>query len=557
MKNEKKLGRLAHPQMNLSFGDGLVLDYFAGGGGASSGIERALGRPVDIAINHNKIALAMHEVNHPQCDHYTSCVWEIDPRLATKGKPVDLAWFSPDCKHFSRAKGAKPVEKNIRGLAWVKTKVLATVRPAIAITENVPEFLDWGPLINKRDQAGNIIFKDHDPVLIPDPQRKGETFRAWICSLEALGYKVEWRTLKACDYGAPTTRKRLFIVARCDGRPINWPKPTHGKLSGLLAYRTAAECIDWTIPCYSVFLTKEDAKKNNVRRPLATNTLRRIAKGLEKFVINNPNPFIVPRHGDRHGQAPQCNYFEDSKYGNTTSVNNSSIFTACFARQFGKSVGHAADTPMATITAGGGGKTQLLTAFMAKHYTGVYGHVLNNPLGTITAVDHHSLIASHLIKLRGTCRDGQSLNEPLSTITAGGLHVGEIRTLLSKGGEKVTGLINGLTEDQRYMAWWVVRFMEDHSDMCCGDEFISAPRPSAVVVGEYVVVDIGLRMLAPKELFKAQGFDDEYIHDRDKEGNRISATNQVKMCGNSVSPNVASALVESNYPISGNKVEVA
>ncbi|WP_052692291.1 DNA cytosine methyltransferase [Teredinibacter purpureus] len=395
--------------------------------------------------------------------------------------------------------------------------------------------------------------------------------------------------------------------------------------------RTAAECIDWTIPCYSVFLTKEEAKKYNVRRPLATNTLRRIAKGLEKFVINSPNPFIVsyygpknsgefrglplerplptqttenrfglvtpylaricqtgfgkdrlqyslenplttittkaehclvspflvPRHGDRQRKAPQCNNVEDPKDGNTSAVNNSSIVTACFARQFGKSVGHAADTPMATITAGGGGKTQLLTAFMAKHYTGVYGHELKNPLGTITAVDHHSLVASHLIKLRGTCRHGQSLNEPLSTITAGGLHVGEIRTLLSKGGEKVEGSVEGLTEDQRYMAWWVVRFMEDHSDICCGDELIPSPRPAAVVVGEYVVVDIGLRMLAPKELFKAQGFDDEYIHDRDEDGKRISATNQVKMCGNSVSPNVASALVESNYPISGNKVEVA
>ena len=207
----QKLERLASPQMRLTFGDGLVMDYFAGGGGASEGIEWAIGRPVNVAINHNQVALAMHKANHPHTKHYPSDVWEVDPRIATRGKPVDFAWFSPDCKHFSRAKGAKPVEKKIRGLAWVKVKVAATVRPSICVTENVPEFLDWGPLIQKLDKDGSPVFKDGEPVLVPDPDRKGETFKAWVKALRELGYKVEWKMLRACDYGAPTTRE-LFVI---------------------------------------------------------------------------------------------------------------------------------------------------------------------------------------------------------------------------------------------------------------------------------------------------------------------------------------------------------
>jgi DNA (cytosine-5)-methyltransferase 1 len=622
----QKLERLASPQMRLTFGDGLVMDYFAGGGGASEGIEWAIGRPVNVAINHNKVALAMHKANHPHTKHYPSDVWEVDPRIATRGKPVDFAWFSPDCKHFSRAKGAKPVEKKIRGLAWVKVKVAATVRPSICVTENVPEFLDWGPLIQKLDKDGSPVFKDGEPVLVPDPDRKGETFKAWVKALRELGYKVEWKMLRACDYGAPTTRERLFVVARCDGKPIRWPKPTHGTGSDLLPYRTAAECIDWSIPSYSIFLTKDEAKEFNVRRPLATNTLRRIARGLEKFVINNPTPFIVsyygpkngefrgttldhplptqttenrfglvtpylaricqtgfggnrlqysledplttittkaehclispymvPRYGERPGQEPRCLSLESPMPTITTTANNGSLVAACCVRQFGKSVGHKLDSPVQTITAGGGGKTQLMTAFLAKHYTGVDGQSLDKPIGTITAVDHHSLVASHLIKLRGTCQHGAPLTEPMPTITAGGFHLGEVRTLMTKGGVLEEGSLVGLDEEQRYQAWWVARFLEDHTDRV--DSIIPGPRPAAIVVGDYVIVDIGLRMLAPPELFKAQGFGENYIHDRDHEGNRITATNQVKMCGNSVSPYVAKALTEANYGVSGCDIE--
>ena len=254
------------PQFSLGF-EALIVDNFAGGGGASPGIEAALGRPVDIAINHDPGAIAMHTVNHPQTLHYCESVWDVDPVKVCGGRSVALAWFSPDCKHFSKAKGGKPVEKKIRGLAWVVLRWAAKVRPRVIMLENVEEFQTWGPLVNNR----------------PCPARKGETFRRWIQQLKALGYQVEYRELRACDYGAPTIRKRLFVIARCDGEPIVWPAPMHGP--GLKPYRTAAEIIDWSIPVKSIFGRK---------RPLAENTMRRIAKGIQRFVIEHPDPFIAP-----------------------------------------------------------------------------------------------------------------------------------------------------------------------------------------------------------------------------------------------------------------------
>ena len=260
--------------------DEIVVDNFAGGGGASTGIKMAIGRDVDIAINHDPAAIAMHRANHPLTEHYCESVWDIDPKTATGGRPVALCWFSPDCKHFSKAKGGKPVNKNIRGLAWVALRWAATVRPRVIMLENVEEFKTWGPLKNN----------------YPDPEQKGRTFNCFVNALRRHGYKVDWRELRACDYGAPTVRKRFFLVARCDGKPIVWPEPTHGdpasiqvKTGLLKPWRTAAECIDWTLPCPSIFERK---------KPLAENTMRRIAKGLQKFVIDNPAPFIVQvKHG--------------------------------------------------------------------------------------------------------------------------------------------------------------------------------------------------------------------------------------------------------------------
>lgn len=249
--------------------DEMIVDNFAGGGGASTGIEAATGRPIDIAINHDPEAIAMHEANHPFTTHYTENVFDVDPRDAARGRKVGLAWFSPDCKHFRKAKGGKPVEKKIRGLAWVVKRWAATVKPRVIMLENVEGFQTWGPLIPKTDEKGAIVKdKDGQPVMVPCPARKGLTFHRWVKELKKLGYAVEWKELVACDYGAPTTRKRLFLVARCDGQPIVWPKATHGP--GLKPYRTAAECIDWSIPCPSIFERK---------RPLADNILRRIAKG--------------------------------------------------------------------------------------------------------------------------------------------------------------------------------------------------------------------------------------------------------------------------------------
>jgi len=271
------------PQPGLDFNGELIVDLFAGGGGASTGIEWALGRSPDIAVNHNKKAVLMHQINHPHTKHYCESVFDVVPQEVCAGRPVGHLWMSPDCTHFSKAKGSKPVSKRVRGLAWVGKRWAATVRPRVIFLENVEEFTTWGPLVRIN---GNMH---------PCKKRSGRTFRTFVRELQRLGYAVEWRTMRACDYGAPTIRKRLFLVARCDGEAIVWPEPTHGdpgkdgvKGGQLLPWRTAAECIDWSIPCPSIFTRK---------KPLADNTLRRIARGIQRYVIDNPAPFIVPIRG--------------------------------------------------------------------------------------------------------------------------------------------------------------------------------------------------------------------------------------------------------------------
>ncbi len=340
--SQQKYNRV--PQLRLGLDDDIVIDNFAGGGGASTGIEQALGRPVDIAINHDPAAIAMHTINHPYTKHYCESVWKVDPIKACNGRRVKLAWFSPDCTHFTKARGTKPKSKKIRGLAWLAVRWIKRLQetdqhPELIVMENVEEFQTWGPLL---------------PNGQPCPDRAGETFRQFINTLKGYGYSVAWRELRANDYGAPTIRKRLFIIARRDGQPIVWPEPTHGE--GLQPYRTAADCIDWTIPTKSIF---------NRARPLADNTLRRIAKGVERFVLGDAKPFIVPIQN----------------YGG------------------GRAIAHDIDEPLRTITAyPKGGAFALVAPHIAKHYTGVVGHGLRKPLGTITTVDHHSLVTSHLVK---------------------------------------------------------------------------------------------------------------------------------------------------------------
>lgn len=566
----------------------IIVDNFAGGGGASTGIEMATGRSVDIAINHDPNAIAMHTTNHPDTLHYCESVFDIDPITATAGAPVGLAWFSPDCRHFSKAKGSKPVKKEIRGLAWIVIRWALAKRPRVVMLENVEEFKTWGPLLADEDR--------------PDPDRAGETFAAFVSMLSTgladdhpaldevceflqinrhsadahslmagLGYVVEYRELRACDYGAPTIRKRFFMVMRCDDQPISWPQPTHADPKSLAVqsghlkpWRTAAECIDWSIPCPSIF---------GRSKPLAENTLKRIARGIQRFVIDNPTPFIVKCNHTTskgsydcfrgqslnaplqtitrtHGYAVVAPIFAgtggstfqmkprpvDKPFFTLLTQNRTNVICPLLApvisRQFGNSIGHAIDEPKGTITAGGGGHSALVTAFMAKHFGGNYtgpGAAMDAPAHTVTTTDHHALVTSNLVKLRGTCKDGQRTDTPMPTITAGGQHVGEVRAFLMKyyGNEKGGVGLN-----------------EPLGTVKTNDRF-----GSVTVDGtDYRIVDIGMRMLQPHELYAAQGFPSWYVIDRDYRGNKYAKDKQVARCGNAVPPPFAEALVRANLP---------
>lgn len=346
-------------QINLM--DELIIDNFAGGGGASTGIELALGRPVDVAINHDPDAILMHKTNHPYTHHYCEDIWSVDPREVTKGRPVALCWLSPDCKHFSKAKGGKPVDKNIRGLAWVAVRWAATVKPRVIILENVEEFKTWGPLVDGQ----------------PDITQKGRTFNSFVNALRHNGYEVDWKELRACDYGAPTIRKRFFLIARCDGQPITWPAPTHGE--GLKPYRTAAEIIDWSIPIQSIF----DRKK-----PLVEATMNRIAKGIQMFVIDEPNPFLIQYHSgdDFRGQGldrPIMTLDTSNRYG---------LVVPFISRQFGTSTGHSINSPLGTVMTND--KSRLVSAFLVSYYGNEndIGQDLREPLRTITSKDRFGLV---------------------------------------------------------------------------------------------------------------------------------------------------------------------
>lgn len=499
--------------------DEIVVDSFAGGGGASLGIEWALGRSPDVAINHDAEAIAMHARNHPDTRHYIENVWKVDPAEACRGRRVGLAWFSPDCKHHSKAKGKKPVDKKIRALAWIVVRWAKAVQPRVIVLENVEEFEDWGP-----------VGDDDRPI----PDKRGVTFRAWWRALEKAGYRIEMRLLRACDFGAPTTRRRLFIIARSDGLPIVWPDATHEPST----YRTAAECIQWEVPTRSIF---------GRAKPLADNTLARIARGVMRYVVDAPEPFIVPltHQGDArvHGLGEPMRTVTAAKRGELGLVVPSLVQTG-----YGERPGQAPRCldirkPLGTIIAGGGrcgnGKHALVQAFLAKHYGDprrrrgggqVIGQRLSDPIGTVTVRDHHSLVATSLVKLKGTCADGQPVTRPMPTICAEGWHIGEVRAFLVKYyGTGATG------QDLRG-PMHTVR---------CRDSF-----GVVTVAGEkFVIGDIGMRMLEARELFRAQGFPDTYVIEVEHEGKVLSKTAQIRMCGNSVSPNVAAAIVAANVGV--------
>lgn len=574
----------------------LIVDNFAGGGGASTGIEMATGYSVDIAINHDPEAIKMHKANHPNTKHYCENVWAVDPVKACNGHPVGLAWFSPDCKHFSKAKGGKPKDKNIRGLAWVACRWAGLVRPRVIMLENVEEFKTWGPLNRGHHQI---------------KAKQGKTFEKFVQQLNDLGYTVEFKELIAADYGAPTMRKRFFLIARCDGKPIVWPEPTHAPAdsekvkAGLLEpYVGAYTQIDFSRPCPSIFDTSEEIKeKYGIRavRPLASKTLDRIAKGLKKFVLDNPEPFIIQcNHGGerrpndirepmptitgKHGygivepymvQIGQTGFAKDRSKDvrepltTIVSKNEHCLIEPTLAPYMGTNTtnhpGGNCKDPIHTITTGNqqclisptliqyhsetskdgvrgqtikdpimtvdsSNRYGLVASFLHKYYDGGYkgaGETVENPLPTVTAWDHNSVVTANLIQMNNHC-DGKDIRQPLPTITAGDGHFGEVRAFLIKYYGQGTG--------------------QDIKDPL--DTVTAQDRFGLVTINgtDYQIVDIGLRMLEPRELYGCQGFPDDYIIDHDYTGKTYPRSEQVRRCGNAVCPPIPAALVRANLP---------
>lgn len=512
----------------------IVVDNFAGGGGASTGIEIAIGRSVDVAINHDPAAIAMHRANHPTSKHYTEDIWMVDPVEACEGHPVGLAWFSPDCKHFSKAKGGKPVSKHIRGLSWVILRWAMTVRPRVIMMENVEEIQTWGPLMKRKDGK-----------TVPDPARAGETFKGFISMLTTgialdhpafheacdflkpdaqqamklamgLGYHVEHRELRACDYGAPTIRKRFFLIARCDGKPIVWPKATHGDPDSLEVaagmkkpWKPVADVLDFSLPCPSIFATSEEIyEQYGIRavRPLADATMRRIARGIQKFVIENPHPFIVSVDGEDR-IAPNLIQYHDEQGGDVR--------------------GQEVDDPLMTVDASN--RYGLVSTFISKYYGGDnVAAGVDKPLPTVTAIDHNAVCAVAVTQFNHYSV-GQEVTKPLNTMTAQTNHFGEVCAFL-------------------------VKYYGN------GDNAVPCDKPAPTVTEkdrmglvtvrgqDYQIVDIGLRMLTPRELFNAQGFPKDYIIDVDADGKPYPKSEQVARCGNAVCPPIPTALVRANLP---------
>ena len=496
----------------------LFVDNFAGGGGASTGIEMAIGRSVDIAINHDPDAIAMHRANHPATKHYCEDVWQVSPKEACEDNPVALAWFSPDCKHFSRAKGGKPVDKNIRGLAWVAVRWAQQVRPRVIMLENVPEIQTWGPLgeDNKplKERSGET-FKGFVKALTTGIPKEHPAFAEMCAALElaedsaeaeelthGLGYTLEYRTLVSADYGAPTTRTRFYLIARCDGQPIVWPAQTHGqkdskavKEGKLLPWHSAAECIDWTLPMKSIF---------NRKKPLAENTLKRIARGFQKFVIENPNPYIVSTSGEASAPTIMCN-----------NTNNA---------------GASVESPLPTVTTGN--RNYLIAPTLLQYHSEtakheVRGQELTEPLMTQDTSNRYALSVAHIMTLRNHM-DGQKADEPLTTVSCSGAHHAAVQAFLVK-----------------YFSTGAAKPIDEPLDTVTTKDRFGL----VTIHGEkYIITDIRMRMLQPRELFLAQGFPADYVIDVDDKGKPYPKSKQVARCGNAVTPPVPAALVRANLP---------
>jgi DNA (cytosine-5)-methyltransferase 1 len=618
---------------------GLIIDNFAGGGGASTGLEAAFGRQVDIAINHDEAAIAVHAANHPSTRHYCQSIYSVDPLDATEGRPVALVWFSPDCKHHSKAKGGKPRDKYIRDLAhvvphWIERLKAATPggngAPAVIMLENVEEFRQWGPL----DEQGK-----------PIKERRGEEFDLWVRRIKRQGYKVEWRELRACDYGVPTSRKRLFLIARRDGLPIVWPAPTHcdpkklGKpgspdvVAGkLLPWRTAAECIDWTLPCPSIFDRK---------RPLKDATCRRIAAGVMRYVVGSARPFIVPvtnsswnpgrawsadeplrtittaKGGEMAAVIPHVMTMRNSGKPHTGADEPTHTITAGGAHQMlvgssllpvthqGGDRAHAVDEPFRTITGAHRGEIALQSAAMLKLRNNCIGSHPEQPIYVISTGGHHGVVAASLIQTGYGEREGQApraidAQQPLGTIVAGGGKHAAVAAFLAQHNtergnranpgqpaDKPVSTITGrgtqqqvvqttlveagaLPDDVMDRAVQVAAFLVKYYGSEIGqyqpvdqplDTITVKPRFAVVTVTidavTFVLVDIGMRMLEPRELARAQGFPESYILDPEcwyrtdsgaRKFGRLPKTHQIAKIGNSVCPGLAEALARANLP---------
>ena len=535
----------------------IIVDSFAGGGGASTGIELATGRVVDIAINHDPDAILMHQTNHPYTEHLQESVWNIDPVAVCRGRPVGLAWFSPDCKHFSRAKGAALVDRKIRGLAWVVLRWAGTVRPRVIIVENVAEFQTWGPVRRGK------------------PVRKlaGITFQRWLAQLRNLGYTVDFRELVAADYGAPTIRRRFVLVARCDGRTVEWPAQTHNRngSNGLKKWVSAAEVIDWTHPAYSIFATRQELKDRygvTAVRPLADNTLRRIIRGVDKFTIRSGRPFIVPAgYGERDGQSPRVHDIDaplptvvsrakhnlcaasliqyhteqseavrgqgmETPLQTVDAANRYGVAAVNLVEYFGTGQALSVADPMHTVTSHD--REAMTAVHIQKYFGGVTGTGADAPLPTVTAVDHNAVCAAHIAEFKG--QDiGQDVGRPLRTITTCAGKFGEYRTEIRR------------MDDSRNLGRWPeIRTLLNRF---CGyslrdDEVLLLMMDGAA----WFLSDISLRMLTPRELYRAMGFPPDYIIDHDYTGKPYPKSAQVARCGNAVCPPMAAAVVRANQP---------
>lgn len=566
------------PQFILALSAKLVIDLFAGGGGASTGIEQAIGRHVDVAINHDADAIGMHEINHPQTRHYRTDIRDVDPLSVTRGELVGLLHASPDCTHHSQALGGQPRSQEIRSLAWMVHRWAGKTRPDVITLENVEQMLVWCPLIAKRDPAtGRVITLDkvkgangkptyrvaepgevvprNNQFLVPDPTRKGKNWNHFVAGLRAMGYKVEWRVICNAKVGCRSTRTRLYMIARCDGLPIVWPEQTHAKkpTGKLKPYRQAAECIDWSIPGTSIFGRKKE---------LAEATMRRIAYGMKKFVLESDNPFIV--EGAARAFTP-VTHSRDIAYDVadplrtiTTAKGGETALMSAYLVQAGHGEGQGDSKrrsygvndvtgPVGTITASGGGQS-LATAFMVQANGGhntVHARGMRDGVSTVTTSgSQQQLAVAHLTTLRKHSV-GRDARDPVPVVSAGGEHHALVQYELSQ--EDEAGALRCAAFLMRYHAsggqWADLR--DPATTITTHDRLALV---TVWLKGEpWVIVDITLRMLVPRELYNAQDFPPDYVIDRTACGKALTKTAQVRMAGNSVSPLPMRLIVAANY----------